>query len=131
MTMFSETFDVFGIKINTNKTEQSQRWTGEFISTDEHDWYGSSDLATNGAFHVRMPMSAESMKKDMLSHAGSFNTMRQYVNSDLFIGDKDDKKALLEEIDRNENQYLERMKFIAKTDGISFPDKIDLCSSFR
>lgn len=125
MTMFSETFDVFGVKIDMNDVAKSQRWTGKFISTDEHDWYGTSDLATNGAFHVRMPMSAESMKKDMLSHAGSFNTMRQYVNSDLFIGGKDDKKALLEEIDRNENQYLERMKFIAKTDRISFPDKIE------
>ena len=125
MTMFSETYDVFGVKVNTTKAKDSQRWTGDFISTDEHEWYGSSDLTTNGAFHVRLPMSADSMKKDMLSHASSFNVMRQYVESDLFTGDKKSRENLLKEIENNENQYLERMKFIAKTDNISFGEKIE------
>lgn len=125
MTMFSETFDVFGVKIDTGAVEDSQRWTGQFISTDEHTWYGGHDLTTNGAFHVRMPMSSDDMQRDMKSHAVSFNTMRQYVESPLFTGNSDTKKALLKEIERNENQYLERMKFIAKTDNVQLPDKVD------
>lgn len=125
MTMFSETFDVFGVKIDKDAVKESQRWTGQFISTDEHIWYGGHDLATNGAFHVRMPMSSEDMQRDMKSHAVSFNTMRQYVESPLFTGSNDTKKALLKEIERNEDQYLERMKFIAKTDNVRLPDKVD------
>ena len=125
MTMFSETFDVFGVKIDKDAVETSQRWTGQFISTDEHTWYGGHDLATNGAFHVRMPMSSEDMQRDMKSHAVSFNTMRQYVESPLFTGNNDTKKALLKEIERNEDQYLARMKFIAKTDNVQLPDKVD------
>ena len=119
MTMFAETTDVFGIKFDTKKINDTQRFGGHFISTDEHEYLGSSDLATNGVFHVRMPMSDVDMKKNIESHAASFYTMRQYVNSSMFTGEDSARKALLSEIAENEQQYVDRMKLIARTDRVN------------
>lgn len=117
-TMFAETTDVFGVKLDMSAVQSSHRFGGQFISTDEHPYYGGSDLATNGTFHVRMPMSQEDMQKDMESHAASFHTMRQYVNSPMFTGDAAAEKELLEKIDEHEKQYVERMGFVARTDNL-------------
>lgn len=125
MTMFSETFDVFGAKVDVDSVNDSQRWMGKFISTDEHAWYGHKDLATNGAFHVRQPMSYDGAIADMKSHAESFNAMRQYVNSELFTGTRDDRAKLLDQIDEHEDQYLTRMEFISKTDNIKMKPDVE------
>ena len=115
-TMFCETTDVFGVKLDTEDINKTHRFTGQFISTDEHAYYGTSDLKTQGTFHVRQPMSEENMQIDMLSHAENFYTMKQYVNSPMFTGDNAAKKALLAEISENEKNYVKRMNFVSQTD---------------
>ena len=125
MTMFTETTDVFGVKLDTDKINDTQRFGGHFISTDEHPYSGGSDLQTNGAFHVRMPMSEKKMRADLESHASSFNTMRQYVNSPMFTGEDSARKELLSKIAENEKQYVDRMKLIARTDRVGL--SVDKC----
>lgn len=118
MTMFAETTDVFGVKLDTARINETHRFGGQFISTDEHTYYGGTDIATNGAFHVRMSMSREELQKDMQSHAASFHTMRQYTESPMFTGDEDAREDLLREISEKERQYVERMAFVARTDNL-------------
>lgn len=129
MTMFSETFDVFGVKMNTEAINASERQTGQFISTDEHRWFGQNDITSNGAFHVRMPMTYDALQKDMNEHARDFNEMREYIKSPICpIAGTDNEQRLLKVIDSHEKQYNDRMLFIAKTDNIKNPKTGEIVS---
>ena len=132
-TMFAETWDTFGVQLDRKAIDETQRWSGQFIRTDEHEWYGGSDLTTNGAFHVRMPMKLgnfeengddndKGLRGQLLQRARSFDEMRAYVSSPMFTGGDKDRKQLLDEIEKNEKEYLKRAEVIVKTDGIKDSD---------
>ncbi len=120
MTMFTETSDVFGAKVDIDKAMNEGRWLGEFITADEHPVYGDKDLATNGVFHVRKPWTKETMAEDMSFKIKSFEAMREYVHSGACVGDK---AALEKQIDEHEQQYLTRMSYMAKTDNVFYKPK--------
>lgn len=132
VTMFAETWDVFGVKMDQNAVNETKRWSGQFIRTDEHEWFGDKNITTNGAFHVRMPMvlgtfedtgdkkdKDKSLRSQLLQHANSFDEMRAYVDSPMFTGSDEDRDLLLDEIKKNEKEYLKRVEVIIQTDGIT------------
>lgn len=130
--MFKETSDVFGARVDKDAVKESGRWYGQFITSDNHEWFGTEDIASNGAFHVRYPMDKETMDKDLFEHARKFNEMRAYVSGPMFTGEDGkidaNRKKLLAEIDKHEDEYLERMKVMALNDGLG---DLDMKKEYR
>ena len=61
----------------------------------------------------------KSLRSQLLQHANSFDEMRAYVDSPMFTGSDEDRDLLLDEIKKNEKEYLKRVEVIIQTDGIT------------
>lgn len=118
-TIFAETSDPFGVRMDSKAAQNLHLWNGQFTTSDYHDFFGANDISTDGAFHVRIPMTRDELKDNIQENAEYFKMMQNYATGNTFIGTEAQRKQVLKSLQQEEARYLKSLTFMVKTDDIA------------